>query len=137
MGIKDVGRFNTTLLAKWKWRIGVKEEGVWRNVLESWYDSWRNMRLTMDDNKSSTWWKDLCKVCHVANDFNWFDSRITWRLGNERGIRFWKDKWVGNMSLKNTFLRLYFISLNKDNTVNELSEGGNRGNVVGMTWGLF
>jgi len=24
LGIKDVEKFNTTLLAKWKWRLGVK-----------------------------------------------------------------------------------------------------------------
>ena len=77
LGVRDVGSFSMTLLAKWKWRIGVEVEGEWRDILDSRYRSWRDMRFIMVDWKSSTWWKDLCRVCDVGNDSNWFDNRIS------------------------------------------------------------
>jgi len=46
LDIKDIGRFNSALLAKWELRLGMEERGLWRGVLESRYGQWRNM----DDN---------------------------------------------------------------------------------------
>jgi len=34
---KKPQKFNYALLAKWKWRLGVGEESVWRDVVESKY----------------------------------------------------------------------------------------------------
>jgi len=35
LGIRDIGNFNTTLLAKWKWRLGTEDHGLWKEVLDS------------------------------------------------------------------------------------------------------
>ena len=32
------------LLAKWKWRLGIEKGGVWKDVLESRYGTWRDMK---------------------------------------------------------------------------------------------
>ena len=80
--IRDIGRFIAGLLAKWKWKTEVEEEGLWKEILESRYSSWRDMKLTMDDRKSSTWWRYICKICDVRNDHNWFKGMIKWKLGN-------------------------------------------------------
>lgn len=61
LGIKEVGRFNAALFAKWKWKLGTEEVGVWRDIIESSYDSWREMRVTMIERKNSIWWQGLCK----------------------------------------------------------------------------
>lgn len=53
LGIKDIGKFNATLLAKWKWRLGMEEGGAWRDILDSIYGSWRDMKISMVNNKSS------------------------------------------------------------------------------------
>jgi len=55
LGIKNVGKFDDALLAKWLWRFGSEENGVWRDIIESRYGSCRDMRLTMDDRKASAW----------------------------------------------------------------------------------
>jgi len=39
LGNRDTGKFNLALLAKWKWRLGREEGGVWKEVLESTYSS--------------------------------------------------------------------------------------------------
>jgi len=62
LGVKHVGKFNTTLFAKWLWRLGTEEEGVWRNIIVSWYDSWWEMMGSMSVRKASSWWRDLSKI---------------------------------------------------------------------------
>ena len=47
LGIKDVGRFNAALLAKWKWRLGKEEGGVWKDIIESRHSSWQEMNVSM------------------------------------------------------------------------------------------
>jgi len=37
---------------------------------------------SMVDRKSLYWWKDLCLICEVDKEFNWFDKRIKWKHGN-------------------------------------------------------
>jgi len=43
-----------------------------------------------------------------------FEDNFAWEVGNGRDIRFWEDKWVGNVILKDKFLRLFSICTNKD-----------------------
>jgi len=37
-----------------------------------------------------------------------------WKVGNGKEIRFWEDKWVGNLELKNKFPRLFSLCGDKD-----------------------
>ena len=99
------------------------EKGVWRNIIESIYENWREMRKSMVDRKSSYWWKDLCE----DKESNWFHRMIKWKHGNRSKIKFWEDCWVGDRPLKDTFPRLYSISDSKEWVVSELGKWeGNR-----------
>jgi len=55
MGIKDIGNFNVALLAKWKWRLGGPKVGLWREVLESRYGTWRELDINLL-NRTQSWW---------------------------------------------------------------------------------
>jgi len=44
--IKKIGKFNIALLAKWERRLGMDNQGLWKEILESKYDTWRNMSRT-------------------------------------------------------------------------------------------
>jgi len=72
LDIKDIGCFNDALLAKWSWRYTTLEVGLWRDILEARYGTWRNMNVT---RKQSLWWKDLCKISGRGTQGNWFDCR--------------------------------------------------------------
>jgi len=61
--IRDIDNFNTTLLAKWKWRLGMEDQGVWKHILDSKYGSWRMLNESNTSRTASRWWKDLHKVC--------------------------------------------------------------------------
>jgi len=37
----DLAGFNKKLLSKWKWSLGNKDKGLWRDILVSKYESWR------------------------------------------------------------------------------------------------
>jgi len=62
LGLKDVCRFNITILAKWKWRLESVKSGKWKNILLSKYGT--ELGHTQNQRKyQSWWWKDLFKVC--------------------------------------------------------------------------
>jgi len=60
--------FNEALLAKWKWRLGIEEKGLWKNILESKYGSWKSLDDRKSDQRESKWWKDLRKICGSSED---------------------------------------------------------------------
>jgi len=71
LGIREVGNFNRAILAKWKWRLGMKDKGLWREVVESKYGSWRNLNEIVVPKSASRWWKDIHKVCGSSI---WFEN---------------------------------------------------------------
>jgi len=67
------------------------EEGrAWRDILESRCGTWRDMKVTMAESKSLIWWSDLCRICEVEKELNWFDNRISWKLRYGKCIKFWE-----------------------------------------------
>ena len=72
--IKDVNLFNMALLGKWKWRLGCEKSGLWKQVLESKYGSWRGLNDSVVSNIESWWWRDIKKVCG-GNSNSWFDNQ--------------------------------------------------------------
>ena len=124
LGVKDIKCFNHALLSKWKWRYEMSENGLWRDILDARYGSWRSIDGALIQRNQSTWWKDLCQICGKGAQDNWFDSRFQWQLGDEWCVKFWKDRWVKGQILKETFPRLYLISQCKDSLVGDLAALG-------------
>lgn len=94
LGVRDISRFNVALIVKWKWRFGVERDGVWKDILESRYDTWRDMNSVGESQKQSGWWKDLCIICKIydgGNQSNWFDNNINWILRDGKQIKSWED----------------------------------------------
>ena len=50
----------------------MEETGLWKEIVESRYRSWKDMKVSMEDKKSSVWWRDIWKICDVRNGQNWF-----------------------------------------------------------------
>jgi len=53
---------------------------------------------------------------------NWFDNNIDWTVGTRTTIKFWEDKWVGDLPLSHRFPRLFAISNCRNKTIEELGE---------------
>ncbi|XP_068475121.1 uncharacterized protein [Phaseolus vulgaris] len=50
----------------------------------------------------------------------WFQAEMSWRIGHGDRVKFWEDVCVGNTNLKSEFPRLYSLSCNQSQTVEEV-----------------
>jgi len=112
--VNDIKCFNDALLSKWKWRYMLSDKGLWRDILDARYGSWRSLDAALIQRNQSSWSKDLCRICGKGAQDNWFDCRLQWRVGDGRSVKFWGDRWVEGQVLKETFPRLFLISQCKD-----------------------
>jgi len=80
LGIKDVKSFNKALIEKWMWKLKVDSLGMWREVLESKYET--NARRNIPSHKMThSWrWSDLCKICEVGQTESWFHNQLSWKV---------------------------------------------------------
>jgi len=87
LGIKYIRNFNTTLLAKWKWRILGEEKGKLKDSILSKYGMMhRHYQLPL--KYQSWWWRDLCKSCGEEKEEDWFRGALEWKVGSGDKIRF-------------------------------------------------
>jgi len=124
LGIKDIEYFNDALLAKWNLRYRTSKDGLWRDILEARYRSWRNMDVSLIYRKQSLWWKDLCRISGKGIQGNWFKGRSRWGLEDRSHVKFWEDRWADEKVLQELFPRLYSISQCNDSMVGELADRG-------------
>jgi len=121
LGIRDIRKFNYALLAKWRWRLVSDEKGKWKDLMISKYGM--DLDYPQTPVKMQTWWwRDLQKVCTEGEGTGWFQQQLTWRLGGGDKVKFWEDVWFGNSNLKTQYPRLFLISLNQGQRVNEVGE---------------
>lgn len=110
LGIKDLRKFNTTLLGKWRWEIFQHEGKGWTRILASKYGGWRQL----DEQRSSSyyfhWWKDL-KLLNQQQHTAEIKSHIQWKVGCGDKIKFWEDTWTNeDRPLMMKYANLYQIS---------------------------
>jgi len=84
LGVRDIRKFNTSLLAKWRWRYISEETGRWKELLESKYGSEMQIMVKLQ----SWWWRDLLKVCREGGGEGWFHKEVGWKLGCRDKIKF-------------------------------------------------
>jgi len=61
-------------------------------------------------------------VCGEEGVDGWFQEEVGWSIGSGDKERFWEDVWLGNVNLKSLFPRLYQISMNQGQKVEEVGE---------------
>jgi len=121
LGFKDIRKFNSALLAKWRWRFISQEKGKWKEVLDSKYGA--ELECPHIPVKyQSWWWRDIVKVCREGGGDGWFQEELRWKLGKGDKVRFWEDVWVGESNLKTSFQRLFSLSVNQDQKMEEVGE---------------
>jgi hypothetical protein len=110
LGIHNLELQNKCLLSKWLYKL-INEEGVWQNLLKRKY--LYNKSITQVDKKQgdSHFWSGLMKVKSTFLDMG------SWILNDGEQIRFWEDKWLGNLAFKDKFPSLYAIVRRKSSTI--------------------
>ncbi|GAU32090.1 hypothetical protein TSUD_152950 [Trifolium subterraneum] len=110
--VKDLKWFNISLLTKWRWRLLVEHDSLWKHVLEAKYGGVGRLNLSLPRrNKFSLWWKDLAGL-GVTNGVEDDLTQLIFskNLGCGGSTRFWLDRWVGMTPLCDTFSRRNFFT---------------------------
>ena len=50
----------------------------------------------------------------IRKEWNLLSDKIVFEVGNERRVRFWKDKWCGNEALCVSFPSLFALASSKE-----------------------
>nr|KYP67558.1 Putative ribonuclease H protein At1g65750 family [Cajanus cajan] len=123
LGIKDLDSFNISMLAKWRWNFFHQSDSLWTQVLRSKYGGYASLLDEQHNSQAShcsEWWRDIKKSCGGEDELRWFDSTMRWKLGDEKEIRFWQDKWLGDQSLLEAFPRIFVNSNQQQNKVADM-----------------
>lgn len=120
LGLKDWRSFNLALLGKWRWRLLLEEESLWGKVMIAKYDVPLYGERAEPRGTSSSWWKDLMRSCSGGTESCWFDWGVERKIGKGNSVRFWSDTWCRHFTLKDRYLRLYNLSLQKDAIIFDL-----------------
>ena len=132
LGIRSIELFNKALLAKWLWRLGSSECGLWKEVLESKYGlRWLSNSYVPKQNKfTSRWWLDLFKVSFSDQGVNWFNQNMAWEVGSGEKIKFWEDEWLNIGQLRLKYERIHNNSELKDKPIDNFGSW----NADGWEW---
>ena len=87
-GVKDINMFNMALLSKWKWRLGSEKYDLWKEELESKYESWRMLDSRGLWKRSLNDGRILKKLSGKMYNGQWFRENIRWKMGNDSKINF-------------------------------------------------
>jgi hypothetical protein len=121
LGIKDVRLVNMSLLAKWRWKLLMEGDEVWKNVVVAKYgdEVLGNVALEVRPGATlySTWWKDLCRL---DSGVGWLNQVAKKKLGCGNSTKFWEDVWVGGQALNQRFPRLCSVSIQQDNLIQDM-----------------
>jgi hypothetical protein len=120
LGVRDLRLVNSSLLAKWRWRLLSNVGEVWKLTLAAKYGNFFP-GVMIDEavgvvREASSWWKSICTIDGIAR---WFFNSVRKKIGNGSSTRFWRDIWVGSQPLKDVFPRLFSVSVAKEILVAE------------------
>lgn len=62
LGILDIRLFNVAFLDKWIWQFGTDNSGLWKEILESNYGSWRDLKSQRVKKSYSLLGRDLTEI---------------------------------------------------------------------------
>ncbi|GKV14964.1 hypothetical protein SLEP1_g25762 [Rubroshorea leprosula] len=113
-----VGCFNLSLMGKWWGRLAVKEDGLWRKVIESKYSEGGGQWMDWVRNGAgacSSWWRDVRRINTAEGEISgWLTESFRLKVGEGKDVSFWWDEWCGEFCLANKFPRLYLLSAGKE-----------------------
>jgi len=118
--VRDIRVVNVSLLAKWRWRLLVGDNALWKEVLVAKYGD--NVSLLLEGTSNtwprwtSSWWKDIVSLEEFGG-VSWFNSTLVRCVENGRKTSFWKDAWRGGMPFRGRYPRLFSISNQKGESV--------------------
>lgn len=135
LGIKDITNFNLALLGKWRWDLMQHKGELWARVVESKYGGWQGMLEVDRAGSESVWWRDLKRALIHSQQGQLIHSGLRWKVGSGDKTKFWEDRWIcGGMSLAEKFPRLYLISLQQHQYIQQMGSDKDNGWEWSFIW---
>ena len=109
LGFRKRTTFNKALLGKWLWRFGVKETRLWRRVVVLKFGKeWGGGPPTWEGGVHGYGlWRSIRMGWEV------FSKNIQFKVGVGNRVKFWTDRWCGDLPLHLAFPVLYNFVANK------------------------
>jgi hypothetical protein len=109
LGLLNLHNINRAFLAKWLMRFYDDEvTGTWKHILMAKYG------LKGDVGTPSHFWKEAMKENILI------EIGTSWQVGNGCSVRFWDDRWIGQISLSAIYPNLYHIAYDKNILVSQV-----------------
>ncbi|GKV49436.1 hypothetical protein SLEP1_g56186 [Rubroshorea leprosula] len=125
LGVSDLRRKNWALLGKWWFRFGDGVGGLWKRVVrDKYYEGRCEVDITVIDNlKVSKLWKDIISIGGKSVRLrNMLGNGFRGEVGCGSRMGFWREKWVGDKSLRDLCPRLYALATNKEGSVSDMGQ---------------
>ena len=110
LGVKCFSILNKALLAKWNWRFAIEREALWNQVIRGKYGKdkgdWCSREVRQAHGMGL--WKG------IRMDWELVSDRMVFIAGNERRVRFWRDRWCGDSPLCVSFPSLFALIVDKE-----------------------
>jgi len=108
--------------------------GLWKEIIDSIYGGWREVKSYYINTRESLWWKDLKRIWTIEEWGNNFEDKVTWELGDGKLMNFWDDKWIDEDALKTRFPRLFSLSTTKIVNLSQVGLCNNNQWVWNIEW---
>ncbi|GKC46689.1 hypothetical protein Tco_1064411 [Tanacetum coccineum] len=99
LGVSSLFALNRGLMLKWVWRFYSQKCSLWTKVIKAIYGEDGNLNKDVSGGVRTCW------------------TSIVHELGNGENTRFWLDNWYEGGVIKELFLRMFALELNKNATV--------------------
>ncbi|GKV44390.1 hypothetical protein SLEP1_g51580 [Rubroshorea leprosula] len=125
LGVSDLRRKNWALLGKWWFWFADGVGSLWKRVVrDKYYEGHWEVDLTAIDNlRVSKLWKDIISIGGKSIRLrNMLGNGFRWEVGCGSRVGFWREKWVGDKSLRDLCPRLYALAVNKEGSVSDMGQ---------------
>ncbi|WMV33012.1 hypothetical protein MTR67_026397 [Solanum verrucosum] len=120
LGIKNLAAHNKSMMMKWLWRYNLEDAGLWKEVIIAKHgrlNQWCSNITTLPYGVGL--WKSIRML------WDTFDQNAYFELGNGVLLKFWTDKWLGNITLQEDFPDLFRIAQDPNSIIAANREGIN------------
>ncbi|KAL4580934.1 hypothetical protein LXL04_017140 [Taraxacum kok-saghyz] len=120
LGVGDLRSMNVALLGKWIWRMKTERDSLWTKCITACHNiSHIDGKAMARASQKGVWWT----IAHISEDLKqWnfsLEDSISRNIGDGGQTFFWKDRWTGNMPLKDVFPDLFKLESQKNCSIDQ------------------
>ncbi|GJR12103.1 RNA-directed DNA polymerase, eukaryota [Tanacetum coccineum] len=117
LGVSSFFALNRALLLKWVWRFRYDRNSLWTRFIKALYGNSGSIETPTKVAYSSTWLNIVTEFSMLKNQGMDLLSFMKKKVGDGQDTFFWEEVWMGDMTFKSRFPRVYALESDKKITV--------------------